>query len=100
MPAIIVVEREEEEEEEEVEEEDTGGVCDGAQGNGSRGRMKGTASRDAAALQKAPSRKRARRRTGEEDEQFKHVRPYSKLQRDNLKRREKKRRGENERKMY
>ena len=73
MPAIIVVEREEEE-----EEEDTGGVCDGAQGNGSRGRMKGTASRDAAALQKAPSRKRARRRTGEEDEQFKHVRPYSK----------------------
>jgi hypothetical protein len=62
-----VVEREEEEDE---EEEDIGG-----QGNGSRGRINGTASRDAAALQKAPSRKRARRRTGEEDEQFKHVRP-------------------------
>ena len=40
--------------------------------------MKGTASRDAAALQKAPSRNRARRRTGEEDRQFKHVRPCSK----------------------
>jgi hypothetical protein len=92
VPAIIVVEREEEEEEvEEEEEEDTGGICDGAQGNGSRGRMKGTASRDAAALQKAPSRKRARRRKGEEDEQFKHVRPYSKLQRHNLKRKGKKR---------
>ena len=40
--------------------------------------MKGTARRDAAALQKAPSRKRAIRSTGEEEEQFKHVRPYRK----------------------
>lgn len=96
MPAVTVVEREEEEEEE--EEEDTGGVCDGAQGNGSRGRMKGTASRDAAALQKAPSRKRARRRTGEEDKQFRHVRPCSKLQNEKIS--GEKRQGENEREMY
>lgn len=82
MPAVTVVEKEEAEEEE--EEEDTRGVCDGAQGNGNRGRMKGTANRDAAALQKAPSRKRARRRTGEEEEQFKHVRPCSKLQNEKV----------------
>jgi hypothetical protein len=44
-------------------------------GSGRRGRINGMASRDPAALQKAPSKKRARRRDGEGEEQFKQVKP-------------------------